>query len=360
MNDRVRGHRPHRLLAALSVAAIAVAACSGGATQSPSGGAAASVPASAPASAGGSGGTSSGKPLIYAIYKLGTQQYFIDQAAGATEKATALGADIKVVNVESDANAAITAVNDAIAAGAKGIGITVPDQKIGPAVATSAANAKIPLVATDDAIKDSTGTDVAFVGFSGTAMGESVGDEACKQLTAGKWLTDASKKVGALIIEKQDLTVITQRTDAEKAKLGACGVKDIIDVPSDSTIDGALKDSGPVITAHPDVTNWIVVGGNDESVKGALQALASAGAKTDNIIGVGLGAYEACKEWKANTPSGFKAALYISGYDVGHTAIQELFDNITKGTALPAKAIAPTYMVDPTNWLAQQATGLCK
>jgi len=26
MNDRVRGHRPHRLLAALSVAAIAVAA----------------------------------------------------------------------------------------------------------------------------------------------------------------------------------------------------------------------------------------------------------------------------------------------------------------------------------------------
>ena len=357
MNDRIQGRWPVRLLAVFSVVAIAAACTSSTGSASPSTAASSSAPSSAPASSGASGGT---KPLIYAIYKLGTQQYFIDQAAGATEKAKELGADIKVVNVEGDANAAITAVNDAIAAGAKGIAITVPDQQIGPAVATSAATAKIPLVATDDAIKDSTGADVSFVGFSGTAMGESVGDQACKLLTAGGWLTDASKKVGALIIEKQDLTVITQRTDAEKSKLTGCGVKSIIDVPSDSTIDGALKDSGPVITAHPEITNWVVVGGNDESVKGALQALASAGAKTDNIVGVGLGAYEACKEWKANTPSGFKAALYISGYDVGHTAIQELFDNITKSTPLPPKAIAPTYMVDPTNWTQQQATGLCK
>ncbi|MGI8871072.1 MAG: substrate-binding domain-containing protein [Candidatus Limnocylindria bacterium] len=352
MNARNRGRRSLRLLSIFSVAALVVACSSPG--SSPGGSASSTSSGSGAASAGGS------KPLIYVIYKLGTQQYFIDQAAGATEKAKQLGATIKVVNVESDANAAVTAVNDAVAAGAKGIGITVPDQQIGPAVATSAANAKIPLVATDDAIKNAAGADVPFVGFSGTAMGSSVGDKACQLLSTGGWLTDASKKVGALIIEKQDLTVITQRTDAEKAKLSGCGVKNIIDVASDSTIDGALKDTGPVITAHPDVTNWVVVGGNDESVKGALQALASAGVKPESIIGVGLGAYEACKEWKAGTPSGFKAALYISGYDVGHTAVQELFDNITKGTPLPAKAIAPTYMVDPTNWTKQQATGLCK
>lgn len=352
MNDRVRGHRPVRLLAVLAASAVVFAACSSSASP---------VPSSAGGGSSAAPPTAGGKPLIYVIYKLGTQQYFIDQAAGASEKAKELGADIKVVNVESDANAAITAINDAIAAGAQGIGITVPDQKIGPAVATSAANAKIPLVATDDAIKDASGNDVPFVGFSGTAMGESVGDEACKLLGDAGWLKDASKKVGALIIEKQDLTVITDRTNAEKAKLGACGVTNLIDVASDSTINGALNDTGPAITSHPDVTNWIVVGGNDESVKGALQALASAGAKPDNIIGVGLGAYEACKEWKAGTPSGFKAALFISGYDVGHTAVQELFDNITKGTPLPAKAIAPTHIVDPTNWQQYQASaGLCK
>lgn len=357
MHGSLRSH--FRSVAVVAAATILVAAC-GGAGSSPNPSTAATAAGSAAATSGGGASAGGTKPLIYVIYKLGTQQYFIDQAAGASEKAKELGADIKVVNVEADANQAVSAVNSAIAAGAKGIGITVPDQKIGPAVATAASGAKIPLVATDDAIKDASGGDVPFVGFSGTAMGESVGDQACKLLDTAGWLKDTTKKVGALIIEKQDLTVITDRTNAEKAKLGACGVTNLIDVASDSTINGSQTATGPAITSHPDVKNWVVVGGNDESVKGALLALASAGAKPEDIIGVGLGAYEACKEWKAGTPSGFKAALFISGYDVGHTAVQELYDNITKGTPVPPKTIAPTHMTDPTNWQQYQSTGLCK
>ena len=52
----------------------------------------------------------------------------------------------------------------------------------------------------------------------------------------------------------------------------------------------------------PHVTNWIVFGCNDESVLGGLNALAAAGVKPDAIIGVGLGAYEACKPWAADQP----------------------------------------------------------
>ena len=66
-------------------------------------------------------------------------------------------------------------VNDAISAGAKGIAITVPDQTIGPAIATAAKDAGVALVATDDGIKDSAGADVPFVGFNGTDMGTKVG-----------------------------------------------------------------------------------------------------------------------------------------------------------------------------------------
>ena len=78
--------------------------------------------------------------------------------------------------------------------------------------------------------------------------------------------------------------------------------------------------AGPVITAHPEITNWIVFGCNDEGVLGTLNALATAGVKPENIIGVGLGAYEACKFWAAGQASGFKAGLFISGLDVGKTA----------------------------------------
>ncbi|MBA3777897.1 MAG: substrate-binding domain-containing protein [Chloroflexi bacterium] len=316
-----------------------------------------SVEPSAAETAGG-GGTGEA-PNIVVIYKLGTQQYFIDQANGATEKAEELGAEIKVVNVEADANAAITAVNDAIAGGADGIGITVPDQAIGPAVARAASDADIPLVATDDAIEDDQGNPVPFVGFSGTDMGNKVGDEACRILEEEGWLDDDTATVGVLSVEKEDLTVIRERTDAEKAKIEECGVptEQIFPVASDSTIDGSLAAAGPVITAHSDTTHWVVMGGNDESVKGALQALTNEGVDPANVIGVGLGAYEACKEWQAENETGFRAALFISGIDVGHAAVEILYDNIVNGTALPAETIAETSIVNETNW--QDAPGLC-
>lgn len=95
--------------------------------------------------------------LIVAIYKSGTQQYFIDQTAGFTKAAKELGYDARIINVELDANQAISAVSDAIASGAKGIGLTAPDQAMGPAAAKAAKDAGIPLIATDDPLKDSTG-----------------------------------------------------------------------------------------------------------------------------------------------------------------------------------------------------------
>lgn len=342
---------------ALGAAAILVSSACGGSDSAGIDSVPADETEAAPVESAESGGTNEDGPLIFAIYKLGTQQYFIDQANGAQATVDSAGGEIRVINVEEDANAAITAVNDAIAAGADGIAITVPDQSIGPSIAQAAQDAGIPLIATDDAIEDAEGNSVPFVGFSGTAMGESVGETACSLVAEAGWGGDAA--TGALIVTKDDLTVIRQRTDAEKSMLTGCGFSDsqLLDVPSDSTIEGALADAGPVITANQDVTNWIVVGGNDESVKGAIQALEVAGVSTDQIIGVGLGAYEACKEWQAGQDSGFKAALFLSGQDVGATAMTALIQSAQDGSDHPAESIAPTSIVDPTSW--QEAPGLC-
>lgn len=291
------------------------------------------------------------QPLIYVLYKEGTQQYFIEQADGARAAAEALCAEIQVVNVEQSGDKAITEVQNAIAAGADAIGITVPDQQIGPQVAQLAADAGIPLIATDDIIEDGDGNPVPFAGFNGTAMGTSVGTQAAELLAQAGWLDDG-ESVGMLSVEKQDLSVCNERTDAEKqivAEEGGLSEDQIFPVASDATIDGALNASSPVITANPDVTHWVVTGCNDESVKGGIQALLAAGIPVDNIIGVGLGAYEACKDWQTDEPSGFRGALYISGYEVGFAAVTALVEAIN-GTELPPETIAATALVDPTNW----------
>ena len=288
--------------------------------------------------------------LIVAIYKSGTQQYFIDQAAGFTKAAEELGYKAQIINVELDANLAISAVSDAIAAGAKAIAITAPDQAIGPAVVKAAADAGIPMIATDDPLKDGAGADVPFAGFDGVAMGTKVGDKAGELLAASGWLSEPN--LGILLVTVPTLSVCNDRTNAEKAQMVAAGAKEenFIVVEYDGTTDVSLSASGPVITAHPEVTKWVVMSCNDEGVLGATNALKNAGIVPADVIAVGLGAYEACRPWNEGIESGFKAALYISGVDVGDAAARALINSVEKGEPLPAKTVANTTIVDPTTY----------
>lgn len=287
---------------------------------------------------------------IVAIYKSGTQQYFIDQADGFSAAAEELGYSAKIINVEMDANLAITAVSDAIASGAKGIAITAPDQSLGAALSIATAEAGVLMVATDDPLTDSDGNSVPFVGFDGTAMGTEVGMSAGNLLKASGWLDGGS--YGILSVEVQTLSVCNDRTDAAKVQVLAAGASQdsIVSVSYDGTTDASLAASGPVITANPSVDKWVVFACNDEGVLGATNALRNAGFAPDDVIAVGLGAYEACLPWKAGIPSGFKSALYLSGVDVGKAAARALIESIDNGTDLPQYTVADTTIVDPSNY----------
>lgn len=291
-------------------------------------------------------------PLFVAINKSADQQYFIDLQTSFQETIQGLGGTAQASDAKLDPNLGVNLVNDAISAGAKGIAITVPDQTIGPAVAAAAKAAGVALVATDDGIVDEAGNPVPFVGFNGTDMGTKVGEAAAQLLTASGWLSDTSKKVGVLSTEVQTLSVCEDRTNAAKEQMAAAGVpaENIFQVPYTGETQSAQDAAGPVITAHPDVTNWVVFACNDEGALGTLNALAASAVSTDNVIGVGLGAYEACKPWAAGQPSGFKAALFISGLDVGASAAKVLWDNVVNGVPLPPETIAPTTIVDATTY----------
>jgi len=205
---------------------------------------------------------------------------------------------------------------------------------------------------TDDSIVDENGDPVPFVGFDGTDMGRKVGEAAADLLSESGWLEDSEKKVGVLSVEVQTLSVCNDRTDAEKAAILDAGVPEeqVFPVPYTGETLSAQDAAGPVITANPDITNWVVFGCNDEGVLGTLNALATAGFTHENIIGVGLGAYEACKPWAAGQPSGFKAGLFISGLDVGKTAAEVLYDAVVNGVEPPQNTYAPTTIVTPSNY----------
>jgi L-arabinose transport system substrate-binding protein len=321
----------------VAAAALALTACSSGQSNNDAGG-------------GGGEGKSSGTIRIAYLQKQGDQQYFIDQANGAKETAKKLGAEVTVVNLGEDANKAISEVDTAIAQGFDGIVIVVPDQQVGPQVIQMAQDAHIPLLASDDIIKNADGKAAPFVGFDGTAMGEQVGTKAGELFKQSGW---APADTRILRVSKEDLSVCEQRvdaaTDAFKASAGTGDVQ-VIKVGTDATVVDAQDKTSAILTANPGVKHWVVYGCNDESETGAVTALQNAGVKAGDIIGVGLGAYLTCKDWQANLDSGNKAALFISGREVGSSAVTAMVKAVKDGSALPPQTIAKTQMVDAKNW----------
>ncbi|MFI6416224.1 substrate-binding domain-containing protein [Streptomyces sp. NPDC050842] len=297
-----------------------------------------------------------GKISITYLQKQGDQEYFIGEAAGAKAKAAELGIDLKVVNLGNDANKTVSEVQSAIAQKTNGVIIVVPDPAVGPQVVQTARDGKVALLTSDDQIC-TTGPDPAAcgksdlvprIGFSGAQMGEEVGKRAAAEFAKAGWTAADTRVVSAW---KQDVTVCGDRVAGAKKAFDAAvpGVK-TIDVPTDNTPTGAQDKIAATVTANAGVKNWVVWGCNDENVMGGVTALANAGVSPDRVVGVGLGAYLACKEWQSDKPSGMKAALFINGKDVGALAVQTMYDKLKSGKDFPAEVFAPTTMVDKGSW----------
>lgn len=334
-----------RGLSVVAVAALVVTGCSSGTTTNDD--------ASSTSASTDSG--SSDPITIAVINKQGTQQYFVDQADGSLAAAEELGdVTVTVQDVQLDANAAINAVNTAIAQGVDGILITVPDASIGPEVIKLAEEAGILLMATNDTISDADGNPAPYVGFSGFAMGQDVGGAAAELYLESGWDTT---NTAIISIQKQDLPTCVERgegeLDAFTAAVGAGNIPQVIDLGTDAGTPQALDRTGALVTANPDVENWVVWGCNDESVTGGVLALQNAGFGADNVIGVGLGAYLVCKDWQAGAETGNKAALALSGFDVGRLSLELMVESIRTGTPPPADSAVVTKIVDASTWEAE-------
>ncbi|GJF33609.1 sugar ABC transporter substrate-binding protein [Kitasatospora sp. NE20-6] len=304
-----------------------------------------------------------GKISITYLQKQGDQEYFVGEAAGAKAKAAELGIDLKVVNLGNDANKTVSEVQSAIAQKTNGIIIVVPDPAVGPQVVQTAKDGKVALLTSDDQIC-ATGPDpsacgkddlVARIGFSGQQMGTEVGKRAGEEFKKAGWNQADTRIVSAW---KQDVTVCADRVNAAKdAFIAASGASvQKIDVATDNTPTGAQDKIAATITANAGVKHWVVWGCNDENVQGGVTAMENAGIGADNVIGVGLGAYLACKDWSGSKPSGMKAALFINGKDVGALAVQTMYDKLKNSKDFPKEAFAATTMVDATTWKSAGVT----
>ncbi|MBK8050182.1 MAG: substrate-binding domain-containing protein [Anaerolineales bacterium] len=288
------------------------------------------------------------------LNKMGDNPWFIDEVAGARARADSLGIEFFNQDLQFDSDLALNSMDTYISSGIDGIVIVVPDTKIGPAVIQKAKEANVPLIAVDDNILDADGAAAPFVGFDAATIGTQVGETIAQYYKDDGWDKLEGAVVKAVSIEDQDLEVCNIRTDnaaaAVLANIPGFTEADIIHLPYDNTMVGGMDSMAPIVTANPDVTNWLLFSCNDDGVLGAWRALSNAGVDAKNVIGVGINGQLAGEEWAKGEPTGLRASLFVRAGIHGETAIQLINDFIKDGKEIPARTIVPGTVITAENY----------
>ncbi|MCW5953692.1 MAG: substrate-binding domain-containing protein, partial [Propionibacteriaceae bacterium] len=317
--------RPYwNLLIGLAVIGLITAGCS----QTPA--------QTSPAPEGGE----AGQIKIGYVVKRGTDPFAADQVDAAKARAEKEGVELLTADVKQDSGLTISTVQQMIANGIQGLIIVVPDQALGPQIMQLAADAGIPVLASDDPIVDSEGVAAPFVGLDGAELGTQAGEELLKLAQAQPEITPETAALA--IVSQNSISACLERTDnAIKAfnEGGGDALAQTLDVPHDGTLQTAVTSMSATITQNADVKHWFITSCNDDGVAGALRALEAVGVGTSNSWGIGMDGALACTELAKD--NAFVGANYVSFRVNGEIAFDSMLAYLRDGTPLPEHQSVP-------------------
>ena len=349
------------LLAAVMVAGLAGCGGSGDETKAPEKKETEAAAADTKAAEGGTeaaetageAGDSGEKGVVYGIYKAGDQTWFIDEGAAAQAVVEANGDEFIFVDAKMSPEEYLKAIDNAIANKAKGIVTCIPDQTMSQAVVDKCKEANLPIVAADDALQTDDGTKIApWVGINAYVIGQANGDWLAEYAKENNLVAD--EECGLLILTMDTVSSCVPRAEGEYDNFTAsCPDFDtarIFKADYDGTTEKGNTAAASVITAHPEITKWLVTGANEEGTIGAVRALESAGLDKDACV-VGLGAYMAKDEWNDKGADGtcMKAAAYFSSDSVGAGSVEVLYE-ILSGKEPALETAVDAVVVTPENY----------
>ena len=233
-------------------------------------------------------GSASAADLACLITKNNTNPFFVKMKQGAEEAAKAAGLDFQAFAGEKDGDAApqITAIENCVAAGAKGILITPSNDSVGPALKEARA-AGILVIALDTPLADPEAQDMTFatdnfeagllIGkWAAATMGDTAGAKiAMLDINKDNISVDVARDTGFLKgfgIEVPDLAVMGSETDPRV----------IGHESSDANPEGGLRAMETLLAKDPDIN--VVYTINEPAAEGAYQALKNAGKENQAII----------------------------------------------------------------------------
>lgn len=262
------------LVAVVTTASIALAACSGSSDTASSETAAVATSAAATAAASVEASTPAveGAACDIGMVQINqTAAFFTQMNDGAQEAASANGCTLTISNANNDAAKQSSDIENFVAQGVTGLIVVAIDvEAVLPAVA-AAREAGIKVVAIDAELKE--GSIDTFVGVDNAAAGATIGEWAVGQGVA------KGAKYG--VVDAKNSFIQNLREDNFKSVVDAAGATYTQSVSGDNVQEKAAKAAEDLVTAQPDLA-YIYTTGEPATV-GAAAALT--GNSTTKIIG---------------------------------------------------------------------------
>ncbi|MBQ6373353.1 MAG: substrate-binding domain-containing protein [Clostridia bacterium] len=276
-----------------------------------------------------------GKTIV-GIYKMGTATWFIQEGAASQKVVEDNGDTWKYLDCDLNAATYMELLNTVIADKVDGVLVCLPDQNLSQVTVDMLTEAGIPVIAVDDALETEDGTKIApWVGIDGYNIGKTTGEWGVNYIKENNLADDPEFAI--LLMTADTVSSCVPRTvgelEAINTELPDFPAERIFRADCDTSAEDGNQAANAVITGHPEIKKWLVLGVSDESSQGAARAIESAGLGA-NSMSVGLGAY-LCEDEFNNPDSCFRAAAYFSALGVGSTAAQFMVDYLEKGTEIP-------------------------
>ena len=279
----------------------------------------------------------SAKIKIGFLVKQPEEPWFQSEWKGAEKAAAKYGFDVVKLGV-TDGEKTIAAIDNLAALGAKGFVICAPDVRLGSAIVAKSKGADLKVIAVDDQFVGANGkamTSVPYLGMSASKIGQAAGDGIVAETKKRGW---APGEVGVCVITFDQLDTIRQRTDGATGALTAAGVpaaRVFKSAQKTQDVEGSFNAATILFTQHPDIKRWLICGGNDTAVLGAVRASEQRGFAAADVIGVGINGTDCIDELRKTKPTGFFGSIRVSALSEGFATSEMMFKWVKDGVAPP-------------------------
>ncbi len=264
------------------------------------------------------------------------EPWFQYEERGAAKAATQDGFSLVAQGVP-DGEKVVAMIDNLAVGGAQGFVICTPDVRLGPAIMARAKSHGLKVIAVDDQfVRDGKFMlDVPYVGMSASRIGTRQGEALDAEMKKRNWPA-ADTAVCAITFEELDTA--RERTDSSIAALKKAGFPtDHIYKAAQKTTDipGSFDAASVLLTQHPEVKHWLILGMNDSAVLGAVRAVEQRGFTADTAIGIGINGTDCIDELRKARPTPFFGSMLVSAPKEGFTATELLYHWVKDGTTPP-------------------------